>query len=61
MITGIDSMGPWTDTGINTAATPRANVQVESHLPSEIDTGSKNSPVLTQVIHVPQRPGPSPR
>ena len=60
-ITGIDAYGPFTDTGTNTQATIRANVEVEQHVATEIDTGSKNTILVTVASHVPHRPATSPR
>ena len=60
-ITGVDAYGPYVDTGVSTAVTPRANVEVEVHLATEIDTASSIKPTAIASTHVPHRGQNSPR
>ncbi len=59
--TGTDSYGTFTDTGCATAPTSRLNTEIESHAASEVDTGSKNTVVVTVASHGPHRSPNSPR
>lgn len=56
-----DSLGPVFDTGTTTQEAQRANVQVETHLAAEIDTGSKLVVTAVAASHSPQRAATSPR
>lgn len=60
-ITGTDIYGPYIDTGVGSAPTQRANVEVEVHLASEIDSGSKLAPTTLPTTHIPHRAVNSPR
>jgi hypothetical protein len=56
-----DAYGAYTDTGCASAPTARTNTEVEMHLSTEVDTGSKNSVTLTIASHQPHRPATAPR
>jgi hypothetical protein len=56
-----DSYGPVVDTGSGVQPTARTNTEIEFHLPTETDTGSKNTVVQTVASHIPHRPAASPR
>ena len=58
---GVDSLGPYLDTGTSTAPTVRVNTEIEVHTALEIDTGSKNSIAVSQSSHKPHRDPTSPR
>ena len=60
-ITGTDSIGTYVDTGVAVAPTPRANVEIETHLSTETDSGSKNTVAQTTASHIPHRAAASPR
>jgi hypothetical protein len=60
-ISGVDIYGTFLDTGTNTQSSVRANTEVEVHLSTEVDTGSKNTVVATIASHGPHRATNSPR
>lgn len=60
-VSGTDPYGTFLDTGINTAVTVRASVEVEVHLPAEVDSGSKILPPVLPTTHSPHRELKSPR
>ncbi len=60
-ITGTDSYGTFIDTGVAVVPTSRLNTEIEAHAAGEVDTGSKNTVVVTVANHGPHRPPNSPR
>lgn len=58
---GTDAYGTFLDTGASSAPATRANTELESHLSTEVDTGSKNSIAVSQASHSPHRSATSPR
>lgn len=60
-LSGTDSYGSFLDTGVSTAVTARANTEIEFHVASETDSGSKNTVAQTIASHIPHRGPNSPR
>lgn len=65
-LSGTDSYGAFLDTGVGTAVTPRANVEVEAtHTAKEVDSGTQfpSGQTITSFIPkgTPHRPATSPR
>ena len=56
-----DAYGAVLDTGVGVQPTARLNTEIEAHTALEIDTGSKNSVVVTVASHIPHRAATSPR
>jgi hypothetical protein len=61
MITYTDALGVCIDTGVAVQPTARVNTEIETHSPSEIDTGSKLTIAQLGASHVPHRSASSPR